>query len=109
MRWMFSLLCVTGCSLIVGTEERVLRDGGGLADANKEADAAIVDAAIVDASPCDGKGCAAQAQCNNACKTELADCEKQCKGGQDSTCKQDCASAAQMCEQSCGPPCLPCD
>jgi len=96
IRWL--LLCASGCSLVVGTEGRVVGDAG------RRADSAVVDRTADAASNCDSKQCAAQAQCKATCANDLADCENQCKDnqGQGSQCKQLCAANAKSCESACG-------
>lgn len=104
-------LTLFGCTLVVGTEPRVVGDGGASTDA---APTAMKDAAPppadkdaaspVDAGPCSATTCVdTESQCQADCASALSDCQKQCMGGPKGTkCNMDC----QMTSQSCGDQCV---
>jgi hypothetical protein len=65
-----------GCTLVVGTERRVVVDDGG-----------------------DCGACITEAQCQSNCSSALSDCERQCEGRKDQ-CKL-CQPAFQACDDKC--------
>jgi hypothetical protein len=94
--WLF--MC--GCTLLVGTETRVVGDGG------VNADAVTSDAPACSSS----KGClASESRCRTDCNGALSDCERPCETGpKGAKCTQDCKTASQSCQSKCTSGCSSC-
>ncbi|HEX7604804.1 MAG TPA: hypothetical protein VF316_24465 [Polyangiaceae bacterium] len=92
---------MSGCVLIVGTDTRVLGDGGVQADS-----------VASDARACASlEGCVStENQCQSACDSALSKCQEQCQGQgpRGDKCAQDCKAASQTCGESCTNSCSSC-
>ena len=98
---MVTLLSTGGCTLIVGTDTRVVGDGGVKDDA----------ASASDAHTCVSiKGCqSTKDQCQKDCGDTSSKCQGQCSGGPaGDKCKQDCKTASQTCTDACSAACSSC-
>lgn len=113
-------LPMCACSLIVGSESRVVGT-----DAGRTADGAVVDAKapaddanVVDAkTPADGaiacdpnNPCAAvSAKCNADCISAANSCTSECHGGpKGDPCRQDCNTTSTSCTSQCLVSCTSC-
>lgn len=95
---------ITGCSLMVGTDTRVVGDAG----AKLSADATTAG----DGSPqnCSGaKAClATENQCRSSCGAAQSSCEQACDGSQKDVCTQSCKTTGQACAAQCTSSCSAC-
>lgn len=96
---MAAALCSAGCTLIVGTETRVVGDAGA-------------DAAATDAAPScpSSRSCTDPlGPCKSHCASVQSDCEEEaCDDSHDPKCKANCQSASKSCTDGCVSACVSC-